>query len=357
MIDKKWNLSFAWLVMLCFIHVDFSYPQASDGKWLLKNRVQTGIDYDTNIKESRNGKLADGLVKFIWDSQAKHYNKTYLAKLQYHGGFQYYLHTPAEHKMTHDLSGAFVYQFSKRLRLGTRLWARLKYFNRHDWHYFLNTSELFLSFNILPVQATVGYEKEGLTYLNYNRYNFSAHHFYLLFSKRLGSYFSANLKTGYRSFSYHRLAVSPESRQEKLISLNKNQHDDNPYASIQLSFQKGIFGSLEYQLQRNLSNSYGFSFLQHKVTLSLIRSLPKGFMVRIFGSLQHKQYDEDLGRAFVTELDTEREISNFLILDCSREISSSLSVLIRLSFYDNESPVPGRYYQKTMVSGSVEYRF
>ena len=357
MIDKIWKVTFPWLVIICFIDVDPSHSQVNDNKWLLKNRIQSGIDYDTNVEESRTKKLSDGLVKFIWDSQAKHYNKTYLANLQYHGGFQYYLQTPSEHKMTHDLSGALAYQLSKRIRFGTRLWGRLKYFNGYDWHYFLNTSELFISFNILPFQSTIGYENENLTYLNYNKYNFNAHNFYFLFTKRFGDYISTHLKTGYRAFDYQRAAISDKSTKENLITLNKDQQDDNPYVSVQLSYQKGMLGTLEYQFQRNLSNSYGFSFVQHKLTLSLISSLSKGFLIRIYGSIQRKNYDEVLGRAFLTELDTEREISNFLILDCSKEISASLSLLIRLSFYDNESPVPGRYYHKTLTSVSLEYRF
>jgi len=357
LIDNIRKVTFPWLFIVCFIHVDSSHSQVNDHKWLLKNRVQSGIDYDTNLEESRTDRHSDGLVRFIWDSQAKHYNKTYLVNLQYHGGFQYYLHTPSEHKMTHDLSGALAYQLSKRIRFGTRLWGRLKYFNRHDWHYFLNTSELFLSLHILPFQSTIGYENEALTYLNYNIYNFNAHNFYFLFTKRFAGYFSTHLKMGYRAFDYQREAVSPESTTEYLVSLNKEQQDDNPYVSIQLSYQKGVLGTLEYQWQRNLSNSYGFSFLQHKLTLSLISSLSKGFLIRIYGSIQRKNYDEVLSRAFLTELDTEREISNFLILDCSKEIATWLSLLIRLSFYDNESPIPGRYYQKTLASISLEYRF
>jgi len=356
-IDNIRKLIFPWLLIICFVYIDASHSRENDNRWQLKNRVHSGIDYDTNVEESRTDRFSDGLVKFIWDSQAKHYNKNYLANVQYHGGFQYYFQTSSEHKMTHDLSGSLAYQFSKRIRFGTRLWGRLKYFNGYDWHYFLNTSELFLSFNILPFQSTIGYENENLTYLNYNKYNFNAHNFYLLLTKRFGDYFTTHLKTGYRDFDYHRAAVSDKSTKENLITLNKDQQDDNPYVSIQLSYQKGVLGMLEYQLQRNLSNSYGFSFVQHKVTLSLIRSLPKGFMVRIYGSIQRKNYDEVLGRAFFTELDTEREISNFLILDFTKEISASLSLLIRLSFYDNESPVPGRYYQKTLTSASLEYRF
>ena len=90
MIKKLWKASIPWLLIICFFHVDSSRSQVNDSKWLIKNRIQSGIDYDTNVEESRTKKLSDGLVKFIWDSQAKHYNKTYLANLQYHGGFQYY---------------------------------------------------------------------------------------------------------------------------------------------------------------------------------------------------------------------------------------------------------------------------
>jgi len=352
--DKIRQAWIPWLLICYFFCIPLSHSQEQNHKWLFKNRVQSGIDYDTNVEESRHDQFADGLLKFIWDSQAKHYNKIYLLNVQYHGGLQYYFQTPVEHKMTHDLSGSFIYLLTRQVRFGTRIWGRFKYFNGRDWHYFLKTSELFLTLNVLPFHSTIGYENEGLNYFNYNKYNFNAHHFYLLVTKRFDGYFSANLKTGYRLLNYRRLIVVLEDYSDYLKEFQK---DDNPYISLQLTYRKGMLGSVDYQFQRYLSNSYGFSYRQHKLTLSLISSLKKGFLVRIFGGIQRKNYDEELDRIIVTELDTEREISNFLILDCSKEIASSLGFLIRMSWYNNESPIPGRYYQKMLTSLSFEYRF
>ena len=82
-----------------------------------------------------------------------------------------------------------------------------------------------------------------------------------------------------------------------------------------------------------------------------------GVLMRLFTGLQRKQYAEELDKLIVTELDSEREKSNFIILDFSKDITQQLSALVRLSYYYNESPIPGRYYRKQLSSLSLEYRF
>lgn len=345
------------LIILFFTDSHFALAQNEMSQWFFKNRFQCGLDYDTNVEETRTNHSSDGLLKLIWNSQTKYTNQTFFVNLQYHGGFQYYFQTSSEHKTAHDLSGAFIYQLLPRMRFGIRLWGRLKYFNQHDWHYYLKSSELFFVVNVLKFQLTPAYENERLNYLKYNRFNFDTHHFYLSLLKQISQTFSVQLKSGYRIIDFQRYALSHDSQLNDIRYLNYRQNDDNTYFSIQGSFQKKVLSSLTYQYQRNSSNSYGFSFQEHRVTLSLISPISKTFFVRLYGGVERKRYDEALNKIIVTEFDSEREISNFLIVDFSADISSYMSLLFRWSWYNNESPVPGRYYAKSLASISLEYRF
>jgi hypothetical protein len=351
------QVTVTFMFFILFIQASFTLAQNQPNNWQWKNRLQFGVDYDSNVEETRINQKTDGLSKFILESQAKLVSQSYLIQLQYHGGLQYYFQTSAEHKMTHDLGGTFVYQLLPKIRFGTRLWGRLKYFYGYDWHYLVQSSELFFNFTLLKSQLTSAYENEGLNYLNYNRFNFNSHHFYLALARQFSQPLTGQLKLGYRLINYQRYAISPQSISSYPIPLDFRQKDNYSYFSIQGSVQKKVLSSLEYQFARNSSNSYGFSFREHRLTLSLVYPLHQRLLLRIYGGLQRKKYDEALNKIIITEYDTEREISNFFITDFSTELTDKLGLLLRYSWYNNESPVPGRYYQKTLLSCSLEYRF
>lgn len=350
-------ISLAFIFSMIILQASSPFAQNLQDSWHWKTRLQFGVDYDSNVEESRLNQRSDGLTKLILESQGKLISPSYLVYLQYHGGWQYYFQTAAEHKMTHDLGGTFVYQILPKLRFGTRLWGRLKYFNGYDWHYFIKKSELFLSLNVLSSQLTAAYENEGLNYLNYHRFNFNTHHVSFSLERRIAPPVTAQLESGYRSINFQRQAISPKSQEIYIDYLNFRQQDDHYYCSIQGSVQKKVLSNLEYQFARNLSNSYGFSYREHRLTLSLVCLLHQRLLFRMYGGLQRKKYDEALNKFIETELDTEREISNFFITDFSTDLTDKLSLLLRYSYYNNESPVPGRYYQKTLLSCSIEYRF
>lgn len=346
-----------FIFVILFLHASLVVAQSSQDNWQWKHRLQTGVDYDSNVEEARLNQKSDGLTKFILESQGKLASQSYLIHLHYHGGLQYYFQTSAEHKMTHDASGAFIYHLAPKLRFGTRLRGRFKYFNGYDWHYVIKSSELFLTFNVLASQLTSAYENEGLNYLNYHRFNFTTHHFSLSLAKRVAPPLTCQIKSGYRLINFQRNAISPKSQELFIDYLDFRQQDDHYYFSIQGSLQKKVLSNLVYQIARNLSNSYGFSYWEHRATLSMVWPLHQKVLLRIYGGLQRKKYDEALNKIIQTELDTEREISNFFIADFSTDLTDKLSLLLRYSWYNNESPVPGRYYQKTLLSCSLEYRF
>ncbi len=351
------QVTVTFMFVILFIQASFTIAQNQLNNWQWKNRLQVGVDYDSNVEETRINQKTDGLSKFILESQAKLVSQAYLIQLQYHGGVQYYFQTSAEHKITQDLGGTFLYQLLPKMRIGTRLWGRLKYFYGYDWHYFAKSSELFFTFNVLKSQLTSAYENEGLNYLNYNRFNFSTHHFYLALAKRFAQPLTGQIEVGYRLINYQRYALSPESVSIYPIALDFRQQDNYYYVSFQGSMQRKVLSNLEYQFSRNSSNSYGFSYREHRLILSLVYPLHQRLLLRIYGGLQRKKYDEALNKIIVTEYDTEREISNFFITDFSTELADKLSLLFRYSWYYNESPIPGRYYQKMLTSVSLEYRF
>ena len=331
--------------------------QTKPRNWSFKTRIQQGFEFDSNIEEEQLNPVSDYLFKLVCNTQFKMVSKNYLTQFEYHGGIQRYFQTPNEHKMIHDFHALGIYKCSKRIRIGNRLWGRFKYFNQRDWQYWSAKLEPFILINLPLFQFTFRYQIETLDHLNYNQFDFKGHQFNFIIDKQLSRYISTRLSAGQQNIHYQMYALIYKPFLDVLFFTKYLHEDKKNFISIQSNYKRNFLCYLKYLYQRNLSNSYGFAYRHHRITFSFTTSVGKSSYLRLFTGFQHKKYDIDLKKIIITQLDTEREISNFLIIDWSRNISLDLNLLLRCSWFDNESPIPGLYYQKLLFSCSFEYRF
>jgi len=333
------------------------FAQSQKKPWTIKTRIQHGIEYDDNVEESRDSSFSDGLMKLVLNSKLRYFQNKWFVQFNYHGGMQYYFASQFENKFSHDFSGSVSYWQSRRVRIGGNFHARLKAYSRRNWDYYLTDYETFISFPFFRSEITFYYTLQGLNYLSYDQFDFGVDKFALAFQTKMGKYNTFRLKGCLQYIDFTRYALSYDPLLDEVIFTEQKQKDENSYFSFQWRYQKKWLLSTEYLYQNNKSNSYGFSYRFHRITLSAATHFKMGVLMRVFAGLQRKKYAEALDKLIVTELDSERERSNFIIFDFSKDITQHLSALIRLSYYYNESPIPGRYYQKSLSSFSLEYRF
>ncbi|MBL7094969.1 hypothetical protein ISS22_13460 [candidate division KSB1 bacterium] len=346
-------------IVICFLLLTNTsvFSQSQKKSWTIKTRIQHGVEYDNNIEESRDFAQSDGLMKLVLNSKLKYFQNKWFVQLNYHGGMQYYFASQFENKFSHDFSGAVSYWQSRRIRIGGNFHTRLKAYSRRNWDYFLTDYETFISFPFSRSELTFYYTLQGLNYLSYDQFDFGVNKFAMAFQTKLGKYNTIRLKGCLQNINFVRYALSYDPQLEEILIKGQKQKDKNSYFSFQWRYQKKWLLSTEYLYQKNRSNSYGFSYQFHRITLSAATHFKMGLLMRLFAGLQRKKYAEALDKLIVTELDSERERSNFVILDFSKDLTGHLSALIRLSYYYNESPIPGRYYRKSLSSFSLEYRF
>ena len=333
----------------------FAHPKESP--WTIKTRIQHGVEYDDNIEESRDSTQSDGLMKFVLSSRLKYFQNKWFIQLNYHGGMQYYFASPFENKFSHDVYGTINYLQSPRVRMGGNFHTRIKTFSRRNWDYVLSDCEAFLSFIFGRYQLSFYYTLQGLNYLNYDQFDFGVHKFALALQRRMGRYNSIQLKVCRQKIDFTRYALSYDPVFDEIFVNEKKQNDKNSYLAIQWRHQKKWLFSTEYLFQNNSSNSYGFSYRFHRITLSTASHFRFGILLRLFAGWQRKKYAEALDKLVATELDSEREKSNFFILDISKDITKRLTTFFRFSYYYNESPIPGSYYPIRLSSCSLEYLF
>jgi len=331
--------------------------QTKKNPWTFKTRIQNGIEYDNNIEESRDSSQSDGLMKLVLNSKLRHLQNKWYIQLNYHGGMQYYFASPLENKYSHDLSGAINYWHSRWIRIGGNFHNRLKAYSKRNWDYFLTNYETFISFPFSRYELSIFYSMQGLNYLSYDQFDFGVEKFALAFQTRIGKYNTIRLKACKQFIDFMRYALFYDPLLDEVLVTGQKQKDKNSFISVQWRYQKKWLLSTEYLFQDNKSNSYGFSYQFHRITLSAASHFKLGILMRLFAGIQRKKYVESLDKLIFTELDSEREKSNFIVLDFSKDITQHLSAIVRLSYYYNESPIPGRYYRKSLSSFSLEYRF
>ena len=72
--------------------------------------------------------------------------------------------------------------------------------------------------------------------------------------------------------------------------------------------------------------------------------------------LQRKRYLVPSSPVSLPELDPEREQSNHAVVDLSRSLSGEASLVLRLAYHNNETPVRGLFYSKLLLFTGFEVR-
>jgi len=155
-----------------------------------------------------------------------------------------------------------------------------------------------------------------------------------------------------QQISYERVALT-ESFDFKTVK----QEDDVLGLKLTLNYTKSMLLNFSYIYENNDSNSFGYSYTKHQFVLIFGLPFANSFWLRGYGAIQIKRYDEKSLPVFPTDADTEREESNFIILDLSKDLSPNFSALLRFAFYNNESTIRSRFYNKLLLTGGFDFRF
>ena len=138
-------------------------------------------------------------------------------------------------------------------------------------------------------------------------------------------------------------------------AMDPQQADFFAEPAIRLQYFRRILleGSYMYRVFR--SNSYGFSFREHRIGMIVGSRFFFNSTLKILADLAAKQYRER-GPNILTDLDEDREADNRGVIELSRAVTQQAAIEMRYEFYRNESRVRRLYYSKSVVSVGLQYR-
>jgi len=332
----------------------------NSGKWRIKNRLQTSYEFDDNIRENTADSLKkkDSSLRFLFHSRASRSNSNTRLAFSYQGGLQSYFRHSIENKLINEVQFSGQYRLSK-LVAGVRGNGRLKIYLNHTPDYSTGSFEVF--FRLPPISKffnEFAINTSGLEYQNFPGFNYSEKQLKWTISRKFFSGMTGVLELSGKSIDYDRDAVvATEDSINSIKVLDIRQKDDNFKVQFKLNYTKSFLLNFSYSLQYNDSNSPGYNYTRHQFVLIIGVPLSSKTWLRGYIAAQIKIYPEEVLPIFPIDVDTEREESNFFVLDISKDLNPSISALLRFAYYNNESIIRSRFYRKAILTAGFDFRF
>lgn len=346
------------LLFLCFCRNQTSIAQ-NKSKWRIKNRLQVVYEFDNNIREVPQplDRTEDSSLRFLFHSQAVRNSPKLRLVFGYRGGLQPYFENAIENKLINEFNFSAAFKLDKVV-LGTRGAGRLKNYLNDVLDYATGSAELFFQF---PAIARFGNEiavtGSNVNYQNFSTFDYSEWQFKWKLWRKLSPRLTWSLEFAGKQISYIRTILETDIGQSVLPFVDVELDDHNYILKTQLNYSKSFLVNLSYTFQHNDSKIAQYTYYKHQFTLVFGFPLRDSVWLRGYGAAQFKDYRDDAFDFFPIDIDTEKEQSNFFVLDLSKDLNPGLTALVRLAYYNNESIERGRFYRKTLLTLGFDYRF
>lgn len=356
-IPKSYSICILVLLALVFSPTE---TVAQQGKWRIKNRFQAGYEYDNNIRENPSDSLSDlgdSSLRLLFQSRAIRSQPKNQFKLSYQGGLQSYFQHSIENKLINELQAAAVFK-RKHYAIGILARGRLKIYLNDVLDYSTGSTEMFVRlpmFLSFSPKFSVGIS--GLHYQNFSQFDYSEKYFSWSFLKKITKRLTAVIFASGNVLNFHRTALIFDPGNANLIFDRTDQQDKQFNTRLQFNYTKHFLLNMSYLFQYNSSNSFGYTYSRHQFILVFGLPLPQRIWIRGYGAVQIKNYRDENIPIFPLDVDTERQESNFFILDVSKDFNPNVTLLTRVAVYNNESVIRNRFYKKTLLTLGFDYRF
>ncbi|MGH7492711.1 MAG: hypothetical protein ACREOO_09985 [bacterium] len=326
----------------------------AQSSWLLSSRLQSGLEYDGNIYESSALNVAATAGRLLFQTRAEKNMARGRIDVDYTGALQIYPDYRRENKLLQDLNGGLQWQATGRFRFFARGQATLKLYLNNVTDYGTTTGIAGVGAAITPRIATeLSVETGQLDYALGSDFDFTFKGAWLTLRFHPGSTLAWEAAVLQRQINYpSRLALTGTGM---LLSLPQN--DDLTTFRLAANYGRKYFLRARLEAQRNRSTRDIFDYDRAQFHFLFGCNPAPRWLLRAAAVLQRKRYLVPSSPVSLPELDAEREQSNHVVVDVTRNLSGEASLVLRLAYHNNETPVRGLFYRKVLLFTGFEIRF
>ncbi|MCA9734157.1 MAG: hypothetical protein H6696_09185 [Deferribacteres bacterium] len=333
-----------------------SHAFAQDS-WRINNRLQVGSFHDNNVFESVRNTESAFVSSAIFQTQGRRNLGEVRVNYSYSNGLQFYSEFQQEHKITQIVSGDIVWSPAKNIQFTANAGGTAKFFLNAPFDFIQTYSALNVSY-FLPGGFSVSLHINGnqLEYAETNQFDFFNRNYGGSLQKRLSNKLLVEGGFSYSGADFQRSAYY-QSAEGLFVEKPTRQSDQYNNAFFRVTFGRHYLLRLTSEYMDNSSNSIGYAFSGMRLSVVGAARYKTKWLARMAVIAQEKKYKEDITPVNLLEFDLERSETNSAVLDISYDFIANISMLIRYSYYKNETGLRGQFYSKNLIFIGSEYRF
>ena len=346
----------------------FSIPRLSasseHGRVTVKAKV--GVEYDDNVFEEiedRTGGLAArcylGLNSTLFRS------KRVLTSLRYQGALKRPLRSPSGdslsaaepivHSLTlshgHKLTERLVAAIEGEIKSRTLMNKGSKFLPSQDG-YLQGAAGLSLKVRLAgDLAGTFSYRRSFVHFGEFRDFDFRAQEAGIHLNKRLFRRLTCRLGGSWKRLNFDRHALT-----QGLQRAEDRQKDTVQRIGVHFKFYRLFLIDGGYCFLRNTSNSYGYAFDAHRLTLVLGKMLTRRIGLQLYGVFQRKNYTEDIRDVPFISPPKDMEGSVFVVKG-SGDITDRWGIEVQYGLHREESLQRNRFHTRSLYSSSLSLRF
>lgn len=343
-----------FVALLCVLPLQQALPQSP---LRFDHRLQLGGEHDNNIFEATESEASALAARLLLNSQLKKQWQRASLHATYSGGLQLYPQYGVENKWITDVNARGAWHVNRWLQVNGALGGYLKVFLDAPFDFAYTQSSLTARLR-MPDASVLGLTAASsrLDYRDSDFFDFGARGFEVSWRKALRRNLQVEgaVEISPRDYERPALAISSDTC---CVVLPESQHDVLRGARLRVTFGRKSLLHLTGEYLDNDSNSHGYSYSSLRLSAIAGWRVSRPWLVRIAAMVQRKTYAEAVAPSLPTELDAERNESNFLVADVSYDASLRLTYLFRFALYRNEALLRDSFYTKALFFAGAEFRF
>jgi hypothetical protein len=368
-----------WLCLfLCGWLLSSPLEAAPRSHWRFQARLRLAAEYDDNVTRvsEREQSVRDGVLRLVANPRLAYRSRTHLFQFNYTLGLKHFFQTLEEDTLINQASLSYYLRVHPRIMLGVsgngvdrRRWngereysvgqgnLHLLWFIPGQWQLVIFGGARLYDYR--DPSRFVVIDDQKIT--DNQRYSHWGDQYSLLLRKRFSS--RALLSFGYSftrsifGFRYEKDEKNSTPEVTVVTPTLKERGDLLHSASLRFRFLYKVLIRASYTFDALQSESFGESYLGHRLRLELATRIFWGFTLLLQGQLHFRTFFDGTTLSTLSQIGDLDENFTSATVRLSRRLWKSLTIHFRYSLYTNQFSSETLPYLRNLASLGISYRF
>jgi hypothetical protein len=335
------------------------YATISGAEATGEGELSLGGGYDSNANRSLDGQgvrdeylVGHGSLSGSWAPETLPWSMPTVLTGNYDLGAKHFFHESGEDLLAQQASGDASLRVSKTLNLGATVQGKDRQTRVGDRDYADFSGGLFAEGRIgLPVVGA-DLSAERFLYEPAGSYSFTGGRLELSSQATLEKRHRLHLELEGDLRGFNGLALNRDGTPQPEL-----RHDWVWGGTLGYDYRGSFLAGIAYGLLSNRSNSFGQSFLRHRLQGNLAVFLPLHIVLTAQGALQLTRLPDGVVLAPELLLLEDNENTDQLAVKVSRSWESGFDVELKGETFRSDFTTNGLHYHRSLVQATVGYRF